>query len=610
MNIRRQASNIENSRIRDNGVTIAQLFDIKTLDLYCRYTISENQNIRLSSLALVQNLFSKVDESAYGKDQERVVRIQFIKRGLEARVDKHLKEKEMIVQYINGGLLNDQLLDISSFEEISDEELAYINDQSCIISEYYFIDKEFEDIHRLASELQSTTGINRTNIINEIKENISKMNSTFNKIDSSINREPEFSTIPESGEAFDQTFRDIYSRETSPSRILKTGITGLNMMLDGGLQAGRVYMVFGTAATGKSFFAEDLALQIAKYNSNYKTQDPTKRPCIIFLTMENSVHENVSRMFNMIVGKPMNRYETYNEALMVFKEALDQYAGDKINIYMEYQPNLSKTTNYLYTLMDKVKAKNQEPILIIVDHIKRIRSVESTKDLRQDLGSIVNEFKAFANIMDIPVFSISHLNREAAKNIGESKNKKDIIRTLGTENVSDSLLMIDNTDVGIILNKESDSEGNLYMGFKSIKSRTMCTVDLFFQPFMKDCSLKLVEDTTSPIPLFKKTLMDDRGGPIRNYGNDYTRNRQDDDDDMFSMSNINSSDTGPSVDDILSSISKSNEQVMVVGEPSNSVFGVPELPPLVEYPRSLTPGLYFIDDNGDIVWDCIPDYIE
>ena len=173
MNIRRQASNIENSRIRDNGVTIAQLFDIKTLDLYCRYTISENQNIRLSSLALVQNLFSKVDESAYGKDQERVVRIQFIKRGLEARVDKHLKEKEMIVQYINGGLLNDQLLDISSFEEISDEELAYINDQSCIISEYYFIDKEFEDIHRLASELQSTTGINRTNIINEIKDELS-----------------------------------------------------------------------------------------------------------------------------------------------------------------------------------------------------------------------------------------------------------------------------------------------------------------------------------------------------------------------------------------------------------------------------------------------------
>lgn len=628
MNIRRQASGIENNKIKDNGITVSQLFDIKTLDLYCRYVISENQNIRLSSLSLVQNLFKKVDEKAYGKDQERITRIQFIKRGLEARVDKHLKEKEVIIQYINGGLLNDQLLDISTFDEISDEELAYINDQSCVISDYYFIDSEFEDIHKLAAELKSTTGVNRTGIIEDIKEAVSRMNSTFNKIDSSINREPEFSTIPESSEMFDQTFRDIYSRETSPSRTLKTGITGLNMMIDGGLQAGRVYMVFGTAATGKSFLAEDLALQVAKYNRNYKTQDPTKRPCIVFLTMENSVQENISRMFNMIVGKPISVYERYDDALREFRDALDHYSGNRINIYMEYQPNLSKTTNYLYTLIDKVKARNEEPILMIVDHIKRIRSVEATKDLRQDLGSIVNEFKAFANIMDIPVFSISHLNREAAKNIGESKNKKDIIRTLGTENVSDSLLMIDNTDVGIILNKESDSEGNLYMGFKTIKTRTQCTLDLFFQPFMENCSLKLIEDVDSPIPLFRKTLMDDRGGPIKNYGNDYTRNRRtDDDDEMFGSSNMNSSSSGPSIESILSSV-QGDEQVMsdnqpiVIQEPSSEPMFIPP-PPIVgnmltpweeelisiKYRTDSKPAVYFLDEDGLVINDGVEDCI-
>ncbi len=628
MNIRRQASNI-NKPVQDNGIHITQLFDIKTLDLYCRYTISENSNIRMSSLVLVKNLFNKVDIKAYGNDEERVVRIRFIKRGLEARVDKHLKEKDMIIQYINGGLLNDQLLDTSNFKEVSDEELAYINEQSCILSEYYFVDEEFEAIHKAAAELKSNTGINRAETIELLKEQISRMNSTFNKIESSINREPEFSTI---SDTFDQTFRDIYSRETSPSRTLKTGITGLNMMLDGGLQSGRVYMVFGTAATGKSFLAEDLALQIAKYNSNYKTQDPTKIPCIVFLTMENSVHENVSRMFSMIVGRSMSKYESYDDALRAFKEALHYYAGDKINIYMEYQPNLSQSTNYLYTLVDKVKAQGQEPILIIVDHIKRIRSVESTRDLRQDLGNVVNEFKAFANIMDIPVFTISHLNREAARNIGESKNKKDIIRTLGAENVSDSLLMIDNTDVGIILNKEYDSDGNAYMGFKSIKTRTECSIDLFFQPFMQDHSLKLIEDVDSPMPIFKKTLMDQRGGPIKNYGNDYTRNRRDSDDDMFSSENImnNSSDNSmTSIDSILSFANTSQptvtpEQMIVTGSPSSPIYPTtpPPVPPAIpgltpweeelinmKYKTNSHTVLYFMNEDGIIINDGVEDYV-
>lgn len=630
MNIRRQASGIDKP-VQNNGISITQLFDIKTLDLYCRYVISENTNIRMSSLVLVKNLFNKVDVRSYGSDEERVSRIHFIKRGLEARVDKHLKEKDMVIQYINGGLLNDQLLDISTFKEISDEELTYINEQSCILSEYYFVDEQFEEIHKAAAELKSNTGINRAETIDKIKDYISRMNSTFNKIESSINREPEFSTISES---FDQTFRDIYSRETSPSRILKTGITGLNMMLDGGLQSGRVYMVFGTAATGKSFLAEDLALQVAKYNSNYKTQDPTKIPCIVFLTMENSVHENVSRMFSMIVGRAMNKYDSYDDALKAFKEALHYYAGDKINIYMEYQPNLSQTTNYLYTLVDKVKAQGQEPILIIVDHIKRIRSVEPTRDLRQDLGNVVNEFKAFANIMDIPVFSISHLNREAARNIGESKNKKDIIRTLGTENVSDSLLMIDNTDVGIILNKEFDSDGNAYMGFKSIKTRTECAIDLFFQPFMQDHSLKLIEDVDSPMPIFKKTLMDQRGGPIRNYGNDYTRNKKDDDDDMFSQANImnnsSSDNSGTSIDSILSFANTSqpvdSSQMIITGGPSTPIYPTTSnqlpIPSLItgmtpweeelinmKYKTNSHPALYFMNDEGTIINDGVEDYV-
>lgn len=557
MNIRRSA--VLKNYNNDKNEKITQLFDIKTLDLFCRYIISSNSNIKMSSLILVQSLFDKVVISDYGNDIERVNRINFIKRGLEARATKHLTDRDLIIQYINGGINNEPLLDVSGYTEISDDELAYINDNACILTETYFVDNNYNQIAKLANDLKNGTGINRANAVNEIKNVVQKMNSAFNRIESSKNIEPEFSLYDDS---FESTFRDIFARETSSSRTLKTGLSGLNQMINGGFQSGRVYIFFGTAATGKSFFALDTALQISKYNHGYKTKDPTKKPCIVFLTMENSVQENVARIFNMITGKVMSNFTQFDEAIGLFRNALKAYSGhEDIDLYMEYQPNLSQSTNYLYALVDKIKSQNKEPICIIVDHIKRIRSIDPARDMRLDLGNIVNEFKAFANIQDIPVITISHLNREAAKNIGENKNRKDIIRSLGVNNVSDSLLMIDNCDIGIILNKETDSKGNYYMGFSSIKTRTKCDVELFFQPFMEDHALKLVEDADSEIPVYKWTLIDKEAGPLRITNNDYVKSsrRIDDDEEMFSSKNL-------SGEDIV------NSQVSVIGTPSIPIY--------------------------------------
>ena len=605
---------------------IKQLFDINTLDLYCRYVISNNANIRLNGVSLIKSIFDKVNIEKYGNDVERVARIKFINRGLTARLDKHLKDSNIILQYINGGMLSspeDALVDTSNFKELSDEELAQINEQTAILSRTYFIDDQIDEINRLANELRTSNVINRENITNQIKELVGIMTAEFNKIDAAINTEPEISF---QGSDFEQIFRDIYSRETSPSRCLKTGLTGLNRMLDGGFYSGRVYIFFGTAATGKSFLALDLALQIAKYNNEYRTQDPTKRPCIVFLTMENSVQENIARMFNMMTGMSMKDTVSYEEAIDLFNKALHDYTGGNVNIYMEYQPYFSKDTNYLYQLVDKMRANGNEPICIFQDHIKRIRPVEQTRDMRIDLGNIVNEFKAFANSVDIPVITISHLNRDAAKSIGENKNKKDIIRTLGSNNVSDSLLMVDNSDVGIIINKEADSYGNLYMGFMSIRTRTDCKLGLFFQPFKENFSLKLLEDAYEPQPLYKWTLMDKQLSALRNYtGSDYVKKKpihDDDDVDMFNTDNMNDEDDS----NVLLPINENQDKFIVGGKPSEPIYPMPTNNPIVSpvvhisdylnmdsfspwekelqsimYNPGMKPGVYIMDDDGIVI---------
>ncbi len=187
---------------------------------------------------------------------------------------------------------------------------------------------------------------------------------------------------------------------------------------------------------------------------------------------------------------------------------------------IKYKPNHSVSTDYLYTLYDELEDEGYEPICLIQDHVKRIRAVDNDKDLRLELGNIVNEFKVFASLKDIPVISDSHLNREAARIIdnGANKSKADITRMLGKENVGESLVMLDNLDMGIIINKDWDRDGNLYMVFSTIKSRYKTEREYIAQPFLPGSTIRLVEDVGLPVPAFKETLRS-AGNLIGPYGN-------------------------------------------------------------------------------------------
>ena len=634
MNIERKARSIRSTK---DTQYVKQLFDIKTLDFYCRYVISANQNIRVSGLNLVKELFDKVDPDSYGNDIERINRIEFIKRGLEARLVKKINNRDLIIQYINGGLMNKPLLDTDSMEEISDETLSYLIEQAAELSKSYFVDGIYDEILKLSTDLKNANYRKRADVIRQIQSLTAQLNMKFNKLDDATNASPMFTLVP--GE-FEASLADTYSRETSPSKILKTGLTGLNMMLGGGIQANRVYILFAQAAGGKSFTMIDLAMQIKHYNRDYVPHDPTKIPTIVFLTMENSSDENVSRMMGMIDTGTTFSDHSFEESVDIFRNGGLGYDKEKdpIDIVMIYKPNLSVNTDYLYTLTDKLREMGREPICIFQDHIKRIRPVNKHNDMRLDLGEIVNEFKAFANYANIPVITDSHLNREASKTLDDSSgnNKKDLIRSLGSFNVSESYLMIDNCDVGIIINKEMDSLSNLYMGFKCIKTRTKCYLDLFYQPYESNNDIKLVEDFNAAIPSFKSTLKEDNKTP-QSFNSRMSR-RTDfktiDDDELFSAKVLGNTEP-PLLPD-----NNNQDKFVISGAPSEPVFPmnspiqstvnpIMASSPLyaygiqqaqqpsqwdlklldMKYKSMCTPAVVFLDSDGLVVNDGIEDII-
>lgn len=470
------------------------IFDLQSLDMFAMFVMSTNACIKYSNYIELKSLMDKLNLDIYRPEPMKMKYIEFINRALDGIVNKKLNtNKDMLFQYANGGNGERLILDVE-FKELSNSEVAYIIELISSSLKTIFFYEYADSMIDVCQRFKTEAYVDRDRITSEFETLLDDTKNEFRRINKNLASEVDFSL---NRDFIDERINDIYKNETNPSRTLFSGMQGLNRMNGGGFESGRVYMFFGTAASGKSFTTLDLALQIKKYNKGYRCKDLTKRPCIVILTMENSVQETISRMYAMLANQQMKDAD-YDSVVNTFKNDphLDMSAENDIDIIVKYKSNLSIDTSYLYQLYEDLSDDGKEPILIIQDHIKRIRPVYSQKDLRLDLGEVVNEFKAFAVEKDLVVISISHLNRDATKIVEDARrnNSSDVGKMLGRSNVSESLLMIDNCDVGYIINKEYDSDLNQYLSFLLIRTRTGFDLDYFCQPFLPGNDVKLEED--------------------------------------------------------------------------------------------------------------------
>lgn len=486
-------------------------FDLSTLNMFCSYILSENRNIKRSQLINMRNLFEVMDLSEY-MDSERAKRLAFVQKGLDARLNFSLTSSEMILKHINGGILDGNFIDIKSFTSMSNAELEWINGTIAKSLNYSFIYNNVDRLIDSALQFKAAEYSTKDESVIELKRIVSAMNAEFRRNESRAIADERFSLMPE---PFESGIRDTHESLSNPSNKLKTMMQGMNEMLNGGFEGQRVYFYFGLPGEGKSTTLLDLAIQIKKANKNYKPKDPTKIPCIVFLTMENSVRETIQRMWDMVCDREDMTHFTVEEAMDILRDEGELYiSGDNpIDIIIKFVPGESVDTGYLYTLVEDLEDDGYECICLIQDYIKKIRPVyNSNAEIRVQYGSVVNEFKVFATLKDIPVISASQLNRDATKHIDEGRktNKTDLVRLLGRGNIGESQLILENIDAGYFIAPEWDLEGNKYLGVQKIKSRFKPTIlSNIYQPYLTRCQIKMEEDVDLSVPLYKTTMRPD-----------------------------------------------------------------------------------------------------
>ena len=469
--------------------------DLRTLDIMCKCLVTDNQNVRRGQLINLRNLIYLINPVNYENDPEKAKRVSFIKKGIEARLEFNLTDPFMIVTHIYGGILDGEVVDINEFTGLGGAEIAWMNNMVSEALKFSHVYNNVDSLLELCTRIKSADYGSKAAIVAEFEKAINNIQNDFRRSKNEDQTEVMFSLRDG---YFEDIMYDTYNTLSSPRRKLVTGMQGMNELLGGGFENGRCYVYFGLPGEGKSSVVLNMIYQLKKYNRDYRTKDPTKRPCIVLLTMENTVTESVERLFGMATGRANMTELSPEGAIKMLREEGELYLTDDspIDIIIKFKPSNSVDTSYLYTLTEDLEDQGMEVIAMFQDYIGRIRSTERLQDTRLEYGAIVDEFKTYAEIKDIPIITVAQLNRDASKHIDEGRkaSKSDLVRLIGRSNISESMLILNNIDAGFLLAPEVTNTGERFLGIQRIKIRYNAgNREFVYLPFVGN-TLKLQED--------------------------------------------------------------------------------------------------------------------
>ena len=263
---------------------------LRTFDILCKYVLTCSPLIRMNHLTNLRRFIMMLDSKVYETDPNKNNRVKFILKGLEVRLQYNINNQEIILDHIMSGL--DFIPDFIDPDHIDrfildSNEVKWANEMVESSVKYAFAFKAAPEFLKVCTEITKSDYEGRGNLLDTFENLVDTTHNKFRKA-RMISNNIDMTFSLRDGE-FEEAVGESYDLLTNPSRKLICGMQGLNEMINGGFESGRVYMLLGVTNVGKSVTLLNLMYQLKEYNKYYKAKDPSKTPCIVMLTMENSV---------------------------------------------------------------------------------------------------------------------------------------------------------------------------------------------------------------------------------------------------------------------------------------------------------------------------------
>lgn len=461
--------------------------------------------INFKVLQNIYNLFKRIDQKAYEMDDKLKYRFLFIKKILHHIVieDKTALNKNSLLIYIDEHFRGNNYANIlSNLEIYSDLDEKTINAINIMIQDrlnYIHLLTYKNAIISLYDNLIANNFQSYKEINDKLKGVLTAMLSKMKRVDTLTDSIKSLSLE----DGFDEVVLESVQKLRDKSRVLKTGIKQLNKMLSPGYMGGMIYCYLGVPNGGKTLVLVKSLLDIKKYNHGALTKNPGYRPTILFVTMEDTVVRLVGRIYSMLVSE--NKLMDESVTPQIILEQLRNEGGmnletTDINIEIKYFDNRTIDTSDLYGIIEEMKDEKKEVIALVLDYLKRIKPAEYAKEERDELKNITNELRSLAISYDIPVITAHQLNRSALEVVSKAAEGMDnVTGKLTGAQIGGSFAIIENCDLIIIINRETDDTGKQYMVFKKIKIRYKDDYDVnqIAHPFSGDKG-RLLDDIDLP----------------------------------------------------------------------------------------------------------------
>jgi len=224
-----------------------------------------------------------------------------------------------------------------------------------------------------------------------------------------------------------QTYDHIMKTYSGDIKLLPTGIYDLDNMI-GGLGAGEVFIIAARPGVGKTAFAIQLMLNMAR--SGVKT---------VMISREMKEVEICKRMVANLGGIAANKIRTA-------KYLTDSELGNVNKVCVRLTDYPIYINSSLSTVED-IKAfcrnlKNKEDIgCVIIDYLQLCTTAEKFQSREQIVSHMSRSFKEMAMTLRIPVIVLSQLNRASTRE-GREPNLSDLRESGAIEQDADCVMFM------------------------------------------------------------------------------------------------------------------------------------------------------------------------
>ena len=193
--------------------------------------------------------------------------------------------------------------------------------------------------------------------------------------------------------------KDIEERYRENSRtIVPTPWDRINNLLQGGLGNGDFGLVFGNPGGGKSWSLVALGGYAVSLGYN-----------VLHYTLELG-EDYIGKRYDAYFTKiPVNKIHSFRDKI---DETIPQLKGQLV---IKEFPTGRATISTIESHIDKCSGLGIKPDLVIIDYVDLLSSRKKNRERKDEIDDIYSSAKGLARQLDIPIWSVSQVNRAGAQ---------------------------------------------------------------------------------------------------------------------------------------------------------------------------------------------------